>query len=72
VVIPRKPGAYIMSDRNNVDLAIMLLEENKKILIEYLSLKATEHDWHGVSDAANDIRVIEAKVEVFKKLLERM
>lgn len=29
-------------------------------LVEYLLMKVTEHDWHGVSDAANDLRVLEA------------
>ncbi len=29
-------------------------------LIEYLKMKVEQADWHGVSDAANDIRVLEA------------
>lgn len=31
----------------------------KQVLIDYLKLKVEEQDWHGVSDAANDIRVLE-------------
>jgi hypothetical protein len=31
--------------------------------IDYLNLKVIEGDWHGVSDAANDLRVLEAKHE---------
>lgn len=32
-----------------------------KIYIDYLLMKVRERDWHGVSDAANDLRVLEAK-----------
>jgi hypothetical protein len=32
----------------------------RQTLIDYLLLKASESDWHGVSDAANDLRVMEA------------
>jgi hypothetical protein len=30
-------------------------------LIKYLREKTDEKDWHGVSDAANDLRVLEAE-----------
>jgi hypothetical protein len=33
----------------------------RDILIKYLREKTTESDWHGVSDAANDLRVLEAE-----------
>ena len=36
-------------------------EEKRKVLISYLYSKAHESDWHGVSDAANDLRVLEAE-----------
>lgn len=42
---------------------ILDYEQKKKIYIEYLLLKVQEEDWHGVSDAANDLRVLEAKNE---------
>lgn len=35
----------------------------KAALVEYLKAKIAEEDWHGVSDAANDLRVHEAKCE---------
>jgi len=35
-------------------------EEDIKVLIDYLYMKAKQRDWHGVSDAANDLRVLEA------------
>lgn len=33
----------------------------REALITYLLVKVQEADWHGVSDAANDIRVLEAE-----------
>jgi hypothetical protein len=38
----------------------MNYEEHRRILIEYLKVKVDVGDWHGVSDAANDLRVLEA------------
>lgn len=33
----------------------------RKILIEYLLAKVQAEDWHAVSDAANDLRVLDGK-----------
>lgn len=35
-------------------------ELHKKILIDYIYSCIERQDWHGVSDAANDLRVLEA------------
>lgn len=35
--------------------------EHHAALIAYLKAKVEVHDWHGVSDAANDLRVLEAE-----------
>jgi hypothetical protein len=37
-------------------------------LVDYIKLKIEQKDWHGVSDAANDIRELEAKIETYKEL----
>lgn len=37
-------------------------EWHKHVLIEYLLASAEEGDWHAVSDAANDLRVLEAQM----------
>lgn len=39
----------------------MTFEERRKTLIGYMRVKIEECDWHGVSDAANDLREIEAE-----------
>lgn len=36
-------------------------EYRRRTLIEYMRVKMEEADWHGVSDAANDLREIEAE-----------
>ena len=33
---------------------------DREILIDYLLMKAQQEDWHGVSDAANDLREMDA------------
>jgi hypothetical protein len=39
----------------------MTYQEQREMLITYLKLKTFQEDWHGVSDAANDLRELEAK-----------
>jgi hypothetical protein len=36
-------------------------ETQRAILLEYMQVMIARGDWHGVSDAANDIRVLEAE-----------
>jgi hypothetical protein len=40
------------------------LVRQKKALITYLLSKVETEDWHGVADAAMDLREVEAKLEV--------
>jgi hypothetical protein len=41
-------------------------ETQHKILIDYLLVMVARGDWHGVSDAANDLRVLEAQQGVVR------
>lgn len=36
-------------------------EKNRAAYVEYLLMCVRLSDWHGVSDAANDLRVLEAR-----------
>jgi len=36
-------------------------ETQRTILLEYMQVMIARSDWHGVSDAANDLRVLEAE-----------
>lgn len=39
----------------------MTYEDHHRTLVEYLKAKVAKEDWHGVSDAANDLRELEAE-----------
>jgi hypothetical protein len=36
-------------------------ETQRSILIQYMHVMIARNDWHGVSDAANDLRELEAE-----------
>jgi hypothetical protein len=38
-------------------------ETQRDILLEYMQVMIARSDWHGVSDAANDLRVLEAEMK---------
>lgn len=46
----------------------MTLEEKLELMKEYLLLRFAEGDWHGVADAAMDIREIVVAIKVTKEL----
>ncbi len=43
-----------------------ILYERRNILIDYLKMKVQSEDWHAVRDAAVDIEVIDAKLEILE------
>lgn len=52
-------------------LEIEILMEERRRLIDYIKAKVTgDEDWHAVSDAANDIREVDCKINLYKKLEE--
>lgn len=44
------------------------LECQRVTLIRYLNMKLVQEDWHGVCDAANDLRDIETSILYLKEL----
>lgn len=44
--------------------SIQTLAQKRERMINYLKLKVEEEDWHGVADAAMDLREIEAKLKM--------
>ena len=40
------------------------LVKRRKIMIEYLMTRLDIEDWHGVQDAASDIREIDAQLKI--------
>jgi hypothetical protein len=49
----------------NIDLSY---HERHKIYVDYLLLKVVEKDWHGVSDAANDLRELEREYTTLESI----
>ena len=41
--------------------------EDHSALVAYLQMKVAQGDWHGVSDAANDLRVMEAQLQAMEE-----
>lgn len=39
------------------------LQEERFVLIQYLNAKARTEDWHGVADAAMDLRELDVKLK---------
>ena len=50
-----------------VDQSLQELKAKRKLLISYLIMKLEEEDWHGVEDAASDIRDNEAEQDGLRK-----
>lgn len=46
----------------------MYLPERKSTLIAYLRMKVDEQDWHGVADAAMDLRELEIEIKNESKI----
>lgn len=42
----------------------MTLHDKRDTLIDYLKLKTEEADWHGVADAACDLRELEVEIRL--------
>lgn len=50
-----------MEDTTNY---LVSLADQKQKLVQYLFMKASQEDWHGVRDACVDIEIIEVKMEI--------
>jgi len=51
--------------------SIDILQDFKTRMIDYLKLKVEQSDWHGVADAAMDIREIDAKIALIQEYEEK-
>lgn len=52
------------------DASTYNFEHKRQALVAYMRVKMDEGDWHAVSDAANDLRVLEATAEGKKFLVQ--
>lgn len=46
---------------------ILTLLGHRTTMYAYLQMKVSAEDWHGVSDAANDLREIDAEIRGLRK-----
>ena len=58
-----------MINSSNIFVRIAELEEQKKLMLDYLKMKLDNEDYHGVEDAASDIRDIEAAIHELEMLV---
>lgn len=50
-------------DPESNNIARDVLQYRHAALVTYLRVKLDQADWHGVSDAANDLRVLEEQMK---------
>lgn len=48
------------------------LFQQKQRMVDYLKLKLSQEDWHGVADAAMDIREIISETKALSDIVERI
>jgi len=59
---------FITVGKKYLQYKIDKLEEKKQTMVDYVKLKLSEEDWHGVADAAMDIREIESSLTILRGL----
>jgi hypothetical protein len=47
---------------------LLEVEHRRQLLVEYCQMKLDVGDWHGVSDAANDLRELEVELKWLKEV----
>lgn len=63
-----KSESFVRVGKKFIQSKINGLEERKEMMVKYMKLKMQEEDWHGVADAAMDIRDIEAELLPYRSL----
>ena len=59
-----------MRNKHEIKQKMEEVEENIEVLLTYLHSRIKQRDWHGVEDAASDIRDNESALTVLAWLLE--
>lgn len=55
-----------------IEDAMVRLEERRQKMLDYLNLKVSEQDFHGVADAAMDLRDIDSELLAWKQILANL
>lgn len=56
--------------KNKFSERVIQLEDSRHKMMSYLQHKVNEQDWHGVADAAMDLRDIESELDGIKFAME--
>ncbi len=56
------------SKKANDQLVTLACQKDK--LVEYMKMKIDKEDWHGVADAAMDVRELEASMKILDNYLK--
>lgn len=59
---------FVKVGKKFLSYKISSLEERKDMMVKYMKLKMQEEDWHGVADAAMDIRDIESELLAYRSI----
>jgi hypothetical protein len=59
----------MMQDQPNIEALIRFEKTRRRRMLDYLELKVEEQDWHGVQDAASDLRDLDERIKAFKEIL---
>lgn len=60
----------VQNIQNMIQTRIDAIQENLNVLMHYLNTKNSLQDWHGVSDAANDIRELNSEWKALQSVLD--
>ena len=56
-------GQYFKQEPVTMTQKLYNLLAKKAVMIDYLQMKVNEQDWHGVADAAMDLRELEVAIK---------
>lgn len=60
----------VQNIKDMIQTRIDAIQENLNVLMHYLNTKNSLQDWHGVSDAANDIRELNSEWKALQSVLD--
>lgn len=58
-----------MAAKETIQDNIDQLEKHWEVLVSYLKAKVEVQDWHGASDACNDLRDTESEIKAYRDSL---
>ena len=60
----------VQNIKDMIQTRISIIQESLNVLMHYLNTKNSLQDWHGVSDAANDIRELNSEWKALQSVID--